>query len=526
VFACAAMSLTLWAFTVALAIAAYKAGGEGAVTLAVVARVVPGALAGPFTAPLVERHSPRTVLVSLTGAATAALAALTLLAALHGPFALVLLLAAAFSAPASGQEPAQAALLPGLARSPRQLAVADGLRQGCGNAASCVGALAAGAAAASLSVSAAFALALLASGGAVLALALLAADPRPARRPARADASVAAELQLGLREVRAAPELRESAGLLAAVGLIYGVLDVLMVVVAVKLVGLGTAGVGILKAAWGAGGLVGGFAALTLLARGRFSTALDAGAALIAVPLTIIALAADPLVAVGGLLVLGLGHAVAETAGRTFVQRLASDESLARALAVAETGSRLTVALGSILAPLLIALLGIRGALLATALVLPAVVMARWRAMQDLDAQAAVPERQLQALRALDIFAPVPLATVETLAIRSRPRVVVASEQILAPGDIGSRLYVIADGGVEVQAGSVVRRLGPGDYFGEIALLRDVKRAAGVVATSDGLLYVLGRADFLQGVTGRVHATQAARRLPEARPRASTQPPV
>lgn len=73
----------------------------------------------------------------------------------------------------------------------------------------------------------------------------------------------------------AAPELRESAGLLAAIGLVYGVLDVLMVVVAVQLVGLATGGVGILNSAWGAGGLIGGFTALVLLARGRFSTALD-----------------------------------------------------------------------------------------------------------------------------------------------------------------------------------------------------------------------------------------------------------
>jgi len=144
------------------------------------------------------------------------------------------------------------------------------------------------------------------------------------------------------------------------------VLDVLMVVVAVQLVGLGTGGVGILNSAWGAGGLVGGFAALVLLARGRFSTGLDASAALIALPLAIVATAADPVVAALGFAVLGLGYAIAETAGQTLVQRLASDETLARAYAVAETGSQVAVALGSILAPLLIALLGIRGALLAT----------------------------------------------------------------------------------------------------------------------------------------------------------------
>jgi hypothetical protein len=39
-----------------------------------------------------------------------------------------------------------------------------------------------------------------------------------------------------------------------------------------------------------------------------------------------------------------------------------------------------------------------------------------------LDSHAVVPERELEALRAIDLFAPLPLATVETLAPRSRPR--------------------------------------------------------------------------------------------------------
>ena len=73
VLASGAMSLALWAFTVVLAITAYRAGGTAAVTLAVVARVLPGAIAGPFTALLADRHSRRAVLLALTAGATAGL---------------------------------------------------------------------------------------------------------------------------------------------------------------------------------------------------------------------------------------------------------------------------------------------------------------------------------------------------------------------------------------------------------------------------------------------------------------------
>jgi len=231
-------------------------------------------------------------------------------------------------------------MLPGLARNPRQLAVANSLRQGFGNAAYCIGALAGGAAAAGLSPAAGFSIALAASAAALAAIALMPADARPAHRRARADTSVAGELLLGVREVRATPELRESVGLLAALGLVYGVLDVLMVVVAVQLVGLGTGGVGVLNSLWGAGGLAGGFVAFTLVARGRFSNAIAVGAGLIAVPLLALAAVAGPIAAIAGFAVLGLGYAIGETAGQTLVQRLASDESLARAYAVRRPARR------------------------------------------------------------------------------------------------------------------------------------------------------------------------------------------
>jgi MFS family permease len=516
-----AMSLALWAFTVVLAITAYGAGGTGAVTLAVVSRVLPGALAGPFTALLGDRRSRRATLLALTGAATAALVAVMVVTALGGHFALVLVLAATFSALTSGQQPGLIALLPSLAHNPRQLAVANSLRQGVGNGAYCAGALAGGAAAAGASVTAGFAVALAGSIVALLALARMRADPLPAHREALPDASFVRELSLGVREVRTTPALRDAVGVHAALGLVYGALDVLMVVVAVRLVGLGTGGVGILNSAWGAGGIAGGFVALTLLGRGRFSSAVGGGALLIGVPLGAIALAADPVIAIIGFACLGSGYALADTAGQTLVQRLASDETLARAFAVAEAGNAVAVAVGSVLAPLALLLLGIRGALVAVAVFAPAIAIARQRALRRLDAGVAVPERELQALRNLDLFAPLPLATVETLALRALPQLMFADERVLLAGDVGDRFYVIADGHVEVQAGPTVRDEGPGEYFGEIALLRDVPRTATVVAVSDGLLYALSREDFLRAVTGHVRSSLAARTVADARMRAS-----
>jgi len=101
------------------------------------------------------------------------------------------------------------------------------------------------------------------------------------------------------------------------------------------------------------------------------------------------------------------------------------------------------------------------------------------------------------------------------------PRFVAADEVILRRGDVGDLFYVIAVGETEVQAGSSIRHEGPGDDFGEIALLRDVPRTGTVVAVTDVLLYGLGRVRFLCAVTGHVRSKKAASAVTAARLRAS-----
>lgn len=81
---------------------------------------------------------------------------------------------------------------------------------------------------------------------------------------------------------------------------------------------------------------------------------------------------------------------------------------------------------------------------------------------------------------------------------------------MVTQGDAGDLYFVIEDGTADVVAdGRTVRRLGPGDGFGEIALLRDVPRTATVSTTSPCTLVVLERDPFIAAITGTTPAHQA-----------------
>ena len=105
----------------------------------------------------------------------------------------------------------------------------------------------------------------------------------------------------------------------------------------------------------------------------------------------------------------GAGFTLVEVAGKTFLQRLASDEVLARVFASQET-LRLAAALGSIAAPLLVAALGVEGALLAASAVMPLFAAARWAALKAFETGMRS-IRGYALLRGNEIFQPLPVAT-------------------------------------------------------------------------------------------------------------------
>ena len=173
-----------------------------------------------------------------------------------------------------------------------------------------------------------------------------------------------------------------------------------------------------------------------------------------------------------------------------------------------------TTAIGSALAPVAIALLGVEGALLATAATMAAVALLAGRPLARSEASVPVPEREFALLRGLSIFAPLPLATVETLATRLKPAPVAAGESWCSEGEPGDRCFVVCQGGIELSTRKGWRtELGAGGFFGEIALLHDSPRTATARAAGPGLLFALEREDFLAAVTGHARTHDAAEAL-------------
>ena len=541
----AGSNLGTWAYGIALAVFAYDRGGAVAVGLVGLLRWIPAAIVAPFMGVLGDRFPRRRVMVAsdlgrvvVISAGALAILAETSPSIVYGLAALGVIIATAF-------RPAQAAIIPRLAETPRELAasnVASSTIEAVGMfAGPAVGGIV-------LAVSGPAAVFGLAAATFLWSAAMIGrirtdADGGPTgRNPAAPDTdadadadadpdadadadagaqptddaeapapSFLAQISAGFVTILKEPGPRLLVGLFSAQTVIAGALSVFIVVIARELLDRGDAWVGILSAAIGVGGIIGAGVTAALIGRNRLALDFGVGVMLWGIPLIVIGVWPEPWVAIAAMVLLGLGNTMVDVSGDTLLQRSVPDEVLARVFGVLETLILLTVAIGAIAAPGLVALLGNRSALVVLGLFLPTVVGLRWRKLRALDADGRPPVREVALLRGIEIFSGLPEAVVEHLAGRLVSFTVPAGAELFAQGDAGDRFYVVAGGAVEiVKDGRPVLDVRAGGSFGEIALLHEVPRQAGARALVDTEVLALEGGDFVAAVTGHAPSRDAA----------------
>ncbi len=509
----AATSLGKWAFGVALYVYAFRQGGTSAIGLLAVVQAVPAMAAAPVLGLAGDRYPRQRVLL-----VTNALRALLLTGISYGisdglaPW-LVFALAAVFSTVSTANQPARAALIPALARSPREVSAATSVMGGIDMASFLAGAGVGGILLASSSVAALIALCALAYAAATALMLGIPVDRHLVRR--RVELPFPA-LSAGFRTVLHEPRLRLVLAIIAVLSMIDGVVTVLVVVTAIHLLGTGTAGIGYLNIGRGLGGLAGSVAAFALLRHAKPASGLALGTVAVGLPLTTIGALPSVAVGVGAWCAFGFGYVLVKVYGITLVQRLSGDRVLSRVLAVLETTFVATIGLGAVLASVMESLFGLRGALVAAGAALPVMMLAHLPALRRLDLGGEVPQREFELLRGCSIFAPLPLASVEGLAQRLRRIDLAAGIEVITQGTTGESFYMIEEGQVEVLEDGVFRRhQGPGEAFGEIALLRDVPRTATVRTVTPTTLLALDREPFLVSVTGYADSHEVAHEVAE-----------
>jgi MFS family permease len=490
-----------WAFTVALGIVAYRDGGAAAVGLVGLLRMLPSAILAPLLSPIADRGRRERVLILVSVVRGAATAAAAVVVAVSGPTVVVYALAVVSTIAATLYRPAHSALLPSLCRTGYELASANMVRGLLDSAATVAGPLLAAVLLQFTGVDVVFAVAAASFAAAALLVRLrYEAPPRPSA-PSRPD--ILGEAVEGVRAVAKDRDLVLILGLAAAQALTRGALTVLSVVVAIELLGTGEPGVGALMTAVGVGAVLGSLGASLLVGTARLGAWFAVGVGLWGLPIALVGVFPQQALALVLLSFVGVGNALIDVAGFTLIGRLAPDEVLARVFGVLESMVAVFVGIGGVVASALIGWLGVEPALIAIGLLCPVLAAASWWRLRRLDRTVAVLDDDIGLLRRVDMLCTLPLPSIEQLARGLQPVAVPSGATVFAQGDPGDRYYVIASGEVDVvHDGHVVASLGPGEGFGEIALLRPTGRMATVVARSDLRLQALASDRFLPVVLG------------------------
>jgi MFS family permease len=507
-----------WGIWVGALVYAYDLGGTSAAAAVSLLQLLPAAVISPFAASIADRLPRRRVLAWTYAAQSAAMGLTVLLFWLQSSPVLILGSLVLVSVSISLSRPVYLASLPAFATRPSELTAVNSVSTMVESLAVLLGPAIAAAIMQFSGPSVVFAV----FGLGQLIAALLVWMPRGApvglsamavRAPLRPSDWVAA-----FAEMRVRPDGLLLLGYLAGAYLLVGMADVLAVVLAFEILSLDDSGPGMLISAMGLGGMIGAAASILLAGRRTLGPPL-AGALLVAgVPYALAGQANHLLPAVLLLIVAGSGKSFLEVAARTLLQRSVDDYLLARVFGLQEGLMLLALAVGALLVPVLVGVLGARGAFTTAGLMLPALGILTWRRLHAIDADAPLPARSLVLLRRVPMFSHLPAPLLEQVARRMLPVDLVTGDVAIRQGERGEHFYTVESGRLEVSVDDRPRpTLGPGDSFGEIALMLDRPRTATVIAASDVRLWSLDRETFLSAITGSPRAGAVAARVADSR---------
>ena len=510
------------AYSTAVTVFAYTYGGAGAVAAYVVVRLGLSAVVLPFSSVLIDRLPRKLFMIGtdLIRAVLVGIAALTIW--LSGPPIAVLAIAVLAGLVGAPFRPAQQAILPSLADTPQELTAANGVASTLESLSVFVGpalgALLLGVA----DVPAVFVLQVATfiwSASMISRLVLPApvvADDdggsEPPDEPENKE-SFASEVSAGFRTIGQDGRLRLLVLLCCAQTLVTGASMVFTVLIADDVVGIGARGVGFLNAVMGIGSIIGGLVAISRSGKGSLAQDFGLGVFLWALPPVLVSIWPSPAVAFAAFAVIGLANPLVDISVLTLFQRLTPNAVLGRVFGALESSFIAAMGLGALLMPVLLSLIGLRGALAAISIPILVLVLVCVPGLRRIDRTVNAPEH-LDLVQALPLFHPLSPAVQEWLAHSLTPVRLAPGDVVIREGEPGHRFYLIESGRLDaVRGDTLLTEMVAGDCFGEIALLRDVPRTATVVAREDSVLQSLERSDFLAAVGVNPDAYSQADRL-------------
>jgi len=523
-----AFNLLEWGGGIALFVFAFQIGGTAAVGLAALALQVPAGIIAPFASVLVDRIDRRRLLIAVMASLALLTAAAGAAMLLRAPTWLAFTLACSSGWALTLVRPTYSALMPWLARSPQELTTSYAAMGLIESISIFIGPLLAGVVfvyADTRSVSGSglayivFSILMLAGVVAVWS------TSESNERAEEADEAPfrASDLWAGFSYVVGDDRRRLLVSLAGSSMFMLGVLDTIIVVLAFNVLHTGEAGVGFLNAVLGAGSIVGATIAMVAGQRQRLYPTMQAGLLSTGVPLAVVA--ASPLLSAPMFAISGAGMQLTDVSARTMLQRVVPDDKLGRVFGVLESLYVGLEGLGALASSLLIVWIGPGWTLAVASVLLPVAGLLLRRRIASLDVGVRIPTEEIARLRATDLFAPLPPPALERVARDLVPLDLPAGSVVIREGEPGSRFYVLTQGRAVVsRGGEVVTERGPGDYFGEVALLLEQPRNATVTALSNIRVFVLEREEFLRVVTGHGGVGLKARTV--AAERAVPDPPV